>query len=99
MRELWDRFPEALGPIQLGVEEVPMLPSIWTSTAVPLATYVRAIKGNPARVVLLRKPIEQRARNREDLEMLIFTVLVEQIAEVLAIEPEKVHPDYRGETH
>jgi len=95
MRELWDRFPEALAAIQLGVEEVPMLPQEWSPEAVPLASFAKAHGSEPARVILLRKPIEHRARNRDDLEALIFTVLVEQVAEVLGIEPEEVHPDYQ----
>jgi hypothetical protein len=95
MRELWDRFPEALATIQLGVEEVPLLPVGWSPEAVPLASFAKAQGGQPARVILLRKPIEHRARNRDDLEALIFTVLVEQVAEVLGIDPEEVHPDYR----
>lgn len=95
MRELWDRFPEALAPIQLGVEEVPMLPPGWSPEAVPLASFVKAQGAQPARVILLRKPIEHRARSRDDLEALIFTVLVEQVAEVLGLDPEEVHPEYR----
>lgn len=95
MNELWDRFPEALAPVQLGVEEVPMLPEAWSTEAVPLASFANAQGDQPARVILLRKPIEHRARNRDDLEALIFTVLVEQIAEVLGIDPEEVHPEYR----
>ena len=95
MRELWDRFPEALAPIQLGVEEVPMLPQGWSPEAIPLASFAQAHGDQPARVILLRKPIEHRARNRDDLEALIFTVLVEQVAEVLGLDPEEVHPEYR----
>ena len=94
MNELWERFPEALAPVQLGVEEVPMLPDAWSPEAVPLATFAQAQGNQPARVILLRKPIEHRARNRDDLEALIFTVLVEQVAEVLGIDPEEVHPEY-----
>lgn len=95
MRELWERFPETLATIQLGVEEVPMLPDGWSPETVPLASFIEATPGNPARVVLLRRPIEHRAETREDLEILIFTVLVEQVAEVLGISPDEVHPDYR----
>lgn len=95
MRELWTRFPDALATIQLGVEEVPMLPVGWSPEAVPLASFAQAQPGQPARVVLLRKPIEHRARDRDELEALIFTVLVEQVAEVLGMDPEDVHPEYR----
>ncbi|MGN6253306.1 MAG: metallopeptidase family protein [Marmoricola sp.] len=94
MQELWERFPEELGGVQLGVEEVPLLPAGWSEDTVPLASYVAARAGSPARVVLLRRPIEHRARDRAELEALVLTVLVEQVAEVLGLPPEDVHPDY-----
>jgi predicted Zn-dependent protease with MMP-like domain len=94
MEELWQRFPEELHAVQLGVEEVPLLPDTWSPDTVPLASYVAATGGAPARVVLLRRPIEHRAETRADLEALLLTVLVEQVAEVLGLPPEDVHPDY-----
>lgn len=94
MEELWARFPDELGNVQLGVEEVPLLPGHWSDDAVPLSTYVEAKRDQPARIVLLRKPIERRAPSRAELEMTILTVLVEQVAEVLCLPPESVHPDY-----
>jgi hypothetical protein len=94
MEELWERFPEELGGIQLGVEEVPLLPDTWDTDTVPLASYVAPTPGRPGRVVLLRRPIEHRAESRVDLEALVLTVLVEQVAEVLGLPPEDVHPDY-----
>ena len=87
---------ESLG-IQLGVEEVPLLPDTWDTDSVPLASYVAPAQGQPGRVVLLRRPIEHRAETRADLEALLLTVLVEQVAEVLGLPPEDVHPDYEAE--
>jgi hypothetical protein len=97
MEELWERFPDELRDIQLGVEEVPLLPETWGRDTVPLASYVAAAHGQPGRVVLLRRPIEHRAGTRADLEALLLTVLVEQVAEVLGLPPEDVHPDYEAE--
>lgn len=94
MEELWERFPQELAHVQLGVEEVPLLPQDWSDETVPLSTYVSARNGQPARVVLLRRPIERRAAHRTDLEQLVLTVLVEQVADVLGLSPEDVHPDY-----
>jgi predicted Zn-dependent protease with MMP-like domain len=97
MEELWQRFPEELGAVQLGVEEVPLLPDTWDTDTVPLASYVAPAHGQPGRVVLLRRPIEHRAETRAELEALLLTVLVEQVAEVLGLPPEDVHPDYEAD--
>lgn len=94
MQDLWQRFPDQLGRVQLGVEEVPLLPENWSPDSVPLASYVEASGTDPARLVLLRRPIEHRAEEPGDLEALVLTVLVEQVAEILGISPEEVHPDY-----
>lgn len=94
MQELWDRFPGELAHVQLAVEEVPLLPDTWSADTIPLSSYVPARHGSPARVVVLRRPIERRAATRADLEELLLTVLVEQVADILGIAPESVHPDY-----
>lgn len=94
MRELWDRFPDRLDGLELGVEEVPLLPDTWASGTVPLASYAEPTASTPGRVVLLRRPIEHRAETREELAALVLTVLVEQVAEILGLAPEDVHPDY-----
>jgi hypothetical protein len=44
--------------------------------------------------VVFRRPIEHRCESRADLEAMVLTVLVEQIAELLGIEPEDVDPRY-----
>lgn len=97
MSDLWERWPDQLGAVQLGVEEVPLLPDGWVPESVPLSSYVEARAGDPARLVLLRRPIEHRAQTREELEVLVLTVLVEQVAEILGISPGEVHPDYDDE--
>jgi hypothetical protein len=94
MQDLWQRFPDQLGHVQLGVEEVTLLPDSWSPDSVPLASYVEASGTNPARLVLLRRPIEHRVERPGDLEALVLTVLVEQVAEILGISPDDVHPDY-----
>lgn len=92
MRELWRHWPEALGAIELGVEEVPIIPETWHGQSVPLSTYVAARGTTPARLVLLRRPIEHRAETPEDLRSLVLTVLVDQVAEILGIDPDDVLP-------
>ncbi len=62
---------------------------------VPLAQLVPAgvdPDGMPsrARIVLYRRPLEARAKRRQDLADLLHEVLVEQVAEYLNIEPDAV---------
>ena len=97
MDELWARFPEELGHVQLGVEEVPFLPGSWSDDTIPLSTYVEGRNDRPGRIVLLRRPIERRAPTRAELEATVLTVLVEQVADLLGLPPESVHPDYESD--
>lgn len=97
MRDLQARWPDELASTELAVEEVPLLPDHWTAETVPLASYVAATPKAPARMVLFRRPIEHRAETRTDLEVLVLTVLVEQVAELLGVAPEEIHPDYDDE--
>ena len=48
----------------------------------------------PTRLVLFRRPIEHRAGSREDLEAMVHTVVVEQIAELLNLTPGQVDERY-----
>jgi hypothetical protein len=43
---------------------------------------------------VFRRPIEHRSPTRVDLELLVVTVVVEQLAELLGIEPSQVDPRY-----
>ena len=52
----------------------------------------------PARLVLFRRPIEHRCEGRDELEALVLTVLVEQVAELLGLDAEEVDPRYRRES-
>ncbi|MCP6385231.1 metallopeptidase family protein, partial [Klebsiella pneumoniae] len=55
---------------------------------------VRATGDEPTRLVLFRRPIEHRASRPSDLEALVLTVVVEQVAELLGIDPADVDPRY-----
>ena len=45
--------------------------------------------------MLFRRPIEHRCETRADLEAMVLTVVVEQVAELLGIDAEDVDPRYR----
>jgi hypothetical protein len=94
MNDVESRWTEELAPVELAVEDIPLLPRTWVAPRVPLASLVPATQSTPPRLVLFRRPIEHRADSRADLEALVLTVVVEQLADYLGVPAEDVHPDY-----
>jgi hypothetical protein len=95
-RVLWleQRWGREWGRVDFAVEEVPpSRPTAWEH-GVPLGRLFPAASGLAARVVLYRKPIEQRAADPEDLLALIRDILVENVGHLLSRSPEDVDPDY-----
>lgn len=92
-----DSVAEGLARIELAVEEIPVLPAGWSERSVPLASYVDPAGGRPGRLVLFRRPLEHRAPTRLELDALLLTVVVEQLAEVAGMAPEDLYPDYDAE--
>lgn len=92
--EVDQRWQDRLGLVEYAVEDAPQIPDDWTSDTVPLASLVRGTGATPTRLVLFRRPIEHRAESRAELEALVLTVVVEQVAELLGIDPELVDPRY-----
>ena len=90
-----ERWTDRLGLVEYGVEDIPQVPDDWSGD-VPLAALVRRGRGDGTRIVLFRRPIEHRAGNRAELEGLVFTVVVEQVAELLGLPPEEVDERYRS---
>ena len=91
--DLEARWSDELGPVEVAVEETPLLPDDWSAATVPLASVVRGQDAAP-RLVLFRRPIEARAETASDLSALVLTVLVEQVSELLGRRPEDVDPRY-----
>lgn len=86
------RWPQ-LADVDFMVLEVP----VGTDDAVPLGGLVPAGKDQPARVLVYRRPVEIRSKNREDRALLVHEVVVEQVAELLGLAPESVDPRYGQE--
>jgi predicted Zn-dependent protease with MMP-like domain len=94
VEHLEHRWRDELAEIELAVEEVP--PAEPSDTLdldpVPLA---RVEDGERhVRLVVHRWPIELRARDDLELAALVHDVVVEQVADLLGVEPETVDPHY-----
>lgn len=88
-----ERWSDRLGLVEYAVEDAPLIPDDWTGN-VPLSSLVRGTGTQATRLVLFRRPIEHRCETRSDLEAMVLTVVVEQVAELLGIEAEEVDPRY-----
>ena len=88
------RWGEQLRSVEFAVEEVPDSdPPSWTTDAVPLARVLPASGTQPARIVVYRRPLENRAEPAE-LPTLVHDVVVEHFAELLGVDPAEVDPRY-----
>ncbi|MDX6326780.1 MAG: hypothetical protein QOK15_3134 [Nocardioidaceae bacterium] len=91
---LEERWADELASVEFVVEETPVLPDDWAAATVPLASVVPGEGSRPTRLVLFRRPIELRSETSTEVGALVLTVLVEQVAELLARSPEEIDPRY-----
>ena len=92
--EIDARWHKQLGLVEYAVEDTPLLPDDWGEETVPLSSLVRGTGGDATRLVLFRRPIEHRCESRTELEAMVPTLVVEQVAELLGLPPEDVDPRY-----
>ncbi|MEE1755984.1 metallopeptidase family protein [Streptomyces sp. SP18CS02] len=92
------RWPQ-LAEVDFHVLEVPEMPeeSVSLGEPVPLGSSAPAGRDHPARIVVFRRPVELRAKNRDERAMLVHEVVVEQVADLLGLAPESVDPRYGQE--
>jgi predicted Zn-dependent protease with MMP-like domain len=92
--EIDDRWQDRLGLLEYAVEDAPQVPDDWHPETVPLSSLIRGTGAQATRLVLFRRPIEHRSESRAELEAMVLTVVVEQVAELLGIPAEDVDPRY-----
>ncbi|WP_436740401.1 metallopeptidase family protein [Streptomyces sp. BBFR102] len=95
--ERLERHVPQIADIEFVVQEVPRPQGPgdeWLDEAVPLGAAVGAAKGRPPQVVVYRRPVEIRAKGRDERALLVHEVVVEQVADVLGLTPEAVDPRY-----
>ncbi|SPZ38429.1 Uncharacterized protein conserved in bacteria [Rhodococcus wratislaviensis] len=107
------RWRERLTKLDIAVDEVPKIHALdpdsvnWPAEVVadgpvPLSRLIpagidRHGSTTRARVVLFRRPLEQRAKDPDDLTDLVHDVLVQQVSTYLGVEPEVIDPDLPGD--
>ena len=90
------RWRKELAAVEFAVEQVPPAPAAAQvhGRRVALARVHPGGAGRPARVVLYRRPIENRAKAPAELAALVHDVVVESVADLLGLTPEQVDPLY-----
>jgi predicted Zn-dependent protease with MMP-like domain len=94
------RWAPQLASVQFSVEEVPPLselgdgPGRLGADPIPFGRAQAAAGSRPAAVVVYRRPLEARARDRETLGALVHDAVVEQVASLLGLAPETIDPGY-----
>jgi predicted Zn-dependent protease with MMP-like domain len=101
------RWGKELEQVEFAVEDVPQVPAVATDTvfdsdvvdddAIPLARLLPADRdgdgqSTPPRIVVYRRPLEVRSLDRVDLADLVHEVVVEQVANLLGLDPDDVDP-------
>ncbi|MGW0391882.1 metallopeptidase family protein [Streptomyces sp. NPDC003042] len=91
------RWPQ-LAEVEFVIADVPGPPggpdSGWNDEAVPLGGLAEARDGRGPRIVVFRRPVEIRAKTRDEKALLVHEIVVEQVAELLGLSPETVDPRY-----
>lgn len=90
---LASRWGSQWGHLEFGVEDVPPSdPAPWEH-GVPLGRVLPGEYGAPTRVVLYRRPLDQRAA-ADDLPGLVRDILAEQVGHLLSMRPDEIDPEY-----
>ncbi|MEV8153983.1 metallopeptidase family protein, partial [Streptomyces fradiae] len=84
--ERLERHWPQLAEVEFHVLEVPEP----RDDTVPLGSSAPATRDRHARVVVYRRPVELRAKGRDERALLVHEVVVEQVAELLGLAPESV---------
>ncbi|MFI0417993.1 peptidase [Spongiactinospora gelatinilytica] len=94
------RWARQLASVEFSVEEVPPAselgdgPGRVVGEPIPFGRAEPAAGSGPAAVVVYRRPLEARARDRDTLGALVHDAVVEQVANLLGLSPETVDPGY-----
>lgn len=92
------KYSRELAGVEFAVEEVPPELNVYDTDVledgdVPLARLLPGRSGQPdmpPRIVLYRRPLEFRAIDRDDLADLVHDVIVEQVANLLGLDPDDI---------
>lgn len=87
------RWSRHWGDVEFATEDTPpSLPSP-PQQRIALAQTFPSEPGLPTRIVVYRRPIEDRARDEQEKAALVRGVVVRQVAELMRMDPRDIDPD------
>ena len=101
INDLERRWARELDGVEFAVEDVPppgtgfdegVVADETAGGPVPLGRLLIGDRQEPSRVVVYRRPLEARASDRADLAELIHEVVVDQVAQLLGLDPDVIDP-------
>ncbi|MFC4562023.1 metallopeptidase family protein [Nocardiopsis mangrovi] len=90
LERVWAR---ELANVEFLVEDVPRVPSgVTADDGIPFSRLESAGAGQ-ARIIVYRRPVEIRTKDPEEMALLVYDTVVEEVANLLGLEPETVDPE------
>ncbi|KUP95118.1 peptidase [Thermobifida cellulosilytica TB100] len=90
LERLWAR---ELANVEFLVEDVPKVPrGVTAEDGIPFSRLETARSGR-ARIIVYRRPVEIRTKDPEEMALLVYDTVVEEVANLLGLEPETVDPE------
>ncbi|WP_181874298.1 metallopeptidase family protein [Marinitenerispora sediminis] len=90
LERVWAR---ELANVEFLVEDVPRVPlGVTAEDGIPFSRLEPA-KSGQARIVIYRRPVEIRTKDPEEMALLVYDTVVEEVANLLGLEPETVDPE------
>lgn len=87
----WSR---ELAPVEFVVEHVPGVPpGVTAEDGIPFSRLEVAKGGRSARIVIYRRPVEIRTKDVSEMAAMVHDTVVEEVANLLGVEPETVDPE------
>jgi predicted Zn-dependent protease with MMP-like domain len=96
VEHLEHRWHDQLERVQFAVEDVPPIGLLGRNPGepVPLGSFFPQSDVAPAQIVVYRRPIEARAGGSDETADLVHDVVVEEVADLLGLDPRAVDPRY-----
>ncbi len=90
LERVWAR---ELANVEFLVEDVPWVPpGITSDDGIPFSRLESAGDGR-ARITVYRRPVEIRTKDPEEMALLVYDTVVEEVANLLGLEPETIDPE------
>ncbi|MBE2999827.1 metallopeptidase family protein [Nocardiopsis sp. HNM0947] len=87
LERLWSR---ELANVDFLVEDVPPVPPM--AETIPFSRLETDPDGR-SRIVVYRRPVEIRTKDPDEMALLVHDTVVEEVANLLGVEPESVDPE------